>query len=102
MLAFLLFAVALVALTLVFVLPPLWNDARRSAIAMLLAIPLGAVGLYAAFGTPDGLDPAQREIPETIEQAIVQLEHRLQREPDSLEGWVLLGRAHKSQGRDAT
>jgi cytochrome c-type biogenesis protein CcmH len=100
MLAFILAAIALVALALAFVLPTLWQGARRSALAMLLGLPLAAAGLYALFGTPDGLDPAQREIPETIEQAVVQLERRLEREPDSLEGWVLLGRTRTSQGRE--
>ena len=101
MFVFVLAATALVALALAFVLPTLWTTARRSAITMLLAFPLGAAGLYALFGTPDALDPAQREAPETIEAAIFQLEQRLQREPDNLEAWVLLGRTRKNQGREA-
>lgn len=100
MLAFLLGATALVALALAFVLPTLWNGARRSALALLVALPLGAAALYAGFGTPDALDPANRTLPESIEQAVAQLERRLEREPDSLEGWVLLGRTRKSQGRE--
>ena len=100
MTAFLLGAVALVALALAFILPTLWNGARRSAIALLVAVPLGAAALYAGFGTPDALDPANRVVPESIEQAVAQLERRLEREPDSLEGWVLLGRTRKNQGRE--
>lgn len=101
MFVFVLAATALVALALAFVLPTLWTTARRSAITMLLAFPLGAAGLYALFGTPDALDPAQREAPETIEASIFQLEQRLQREPDNIEAWVLLGRTRKNQGREA-
>ena len=100
MLAFLLGAIALVALALAFVLPTLWSGARRSALALLIAVPLGAAALYAGFGTPDALDPSNRAVPESIEQAVVQLERRLEREPDSLEGWVLLGRTRKNQGRE--
>jgi cytochrome c-type biogenesis protein CcmH len=100
MFAFVLGAIALVALALAFVLPTLWNGARRSAIALLVAVPLGAAALYAGFGTPDALDPANREVPESIEQAVAQLERRLEREPESLEGWVLLGRTRKNQGRE--
>lgn len=100
MTAFLLGAVALVALALAFILPTLWNSARRSAIALLVAVPLGAAALYVGFGTPDALDPANRAVPESIEQAVAQLERRLEREPDSLEGWVLLGRTRKNQGRE--
>ncbi len=100
MLAFVLTSIALVALALAFVLPALWTDARRAAMVMLLAFPIGAFGLYAFFGTPDGLDPTQREIPESIEQAVAQLERRLEREPDSFEGWVLLARTRKGLGRN--
>lgn len=100
MFAFALGATALVALALAFVLPTLWNSARRSALALLVAVPIGAAALYAGFGTPDALDPSNRAVPESIEQAVVQLERRLEREPDSLEGWVLLGRTRKNQGRE--
>jgi cytochrome c-type biogenesis protein CcmH len=100
MLAFLLGATALIALALAFVLPTLWSAARRSALALLVAVPVGAAALYAGFGTPDALDPSNRAVPESIEQAVVQLERRLEREPESLEGWVLLGRTRKNQGRE--
>jgi len=100
MFAFALGATALVALALAFVLPTLWNSARRSAIALLVAVPISAAALYAGFGTPNALDPSNRAVPESIEQAVVQLERRLEREPDSLEGWVLLGRTRKNQGRE--
>ena len=100
MFAFALGATALVALALAFVLPTLWNSARRSALALLVAVPISAAALYAGFGTPDALDPSNRAVPESIEQAVVQLERRLEREPDSLEGWVLLGRTRKNQGRE--
>lgn len=100
MTAFLLGAVALIALALAFILPTLWSGARRSALALLVAVPVGAAALYVGFGTPDALDPANRAVPESIEQAVAQLERRLEREPDSLEGWVLLGRTRKNQGRE--
>ena len=100
MLAFVLAAAALVALALAFVLPALWKDARGSAIALLAAVPLGAAALYAGFGTPEALDPAAHRAPETIEEAVAQLERRLEDEPANMEGWVLLGRTKKNQGRE--
>lgn len=100
MTAFLLGASALVALALAFVLPALWNTARRSAIVLAIALPLAAALLYLRFGTPDALDPGNRAPPRTIEEAVAQLERRLQREPESLDGWVLLGRTRKNQGRE--
>jgi len=98
--SFVLAAAALVALSLVFVLPALWSGARRTALGLLLAVPLGAAGLYATLGTPDALDPSNRTMPASIEEAIAQLEGRLASEPDDVEGWVLLGRTLKNQGRD--
>ncbi|MCE2945230.1 MAG: tetratricopeptide repeat protein [Lysobacteraceae bacterium] len=92
---------ALVGLSLAFVLPALWRDARRAALVLLLGLPLAAAGLYAVFGTPDALDPRNLRAPETADEAARQLERRLADEPDSLEGWVLLGRTRKAQGRDA-
>ncbi|GAB3735748.1 tetratricopeptide repeat protein [Silanimonas algicola] len=101
MLAFVLGAIALVALALVFVLPALWNGARRTAVVLLVSLPVCAAALYAGFGTPDALDPANRTVPASIEEAVAQLERRLAREPESLEGWVLLGRTRKNQGHEA-
>jgi cytochrome c-type biogenesis protein CcmH len=99
--SFVLAAAALVALSLAFVLPALWSGARRTALAMVLVMPLGAAGLYYAMGTPAALDPANRTMPASIEEAIAQLQRRLADEPDNLEGWVLLGRTLKNQGRDS-
>lgn len=98
---FLLGAAALVALSLAFVLPTLWREARTAALAMLVGIPVLAAGLYGVFGEPDALDPRNRTAPTTIDEAARQLERQLADEPDSLEGWILLGRTHKSLGRRA-
>lgn len=98
---FLLGASALVALSLAFVLPTLWREARVAALALLVGIPLAGGGLYLVFGEPDALDPRNRVAPTTIEEAARQLERQLAEEPDSLEGWILLGRTRKSLGRDA-
>lgn len=96
---FVLGAFALVALALAFVLPALWKEARGSALALLAAFPLAAFGLYAVFGYPEALDPARHQAPETIDEAVRQLEARLDEDADSLDGWVLLGRARKTMGR---
>lgn len=98
---FVIAAVALVALALAFVLPTLWRDERRTALALLVALPLSAAGLYALFGTPDALDPANRTIPTDIAEAASHLERRLERDPERLDGWVLLGRVRQTLGREA-
>lgn len=97
MTGFLIGALLLCALALAFVLPPLWRGARRSALALVLALPLGAAGLYALLGTPDALDPENVEAPQTLDDAIAQLERRLADEPGSVEGWVLLARSRMAQ-----
>ena len=100
MTAFVLAAAALITLALAFVLPAVWRDARRSALVICALLPLSAAGLYWTFGEPDAIDPANRRAPATIEEAVAQLERRLAREPESLDGWVLLGRTRKNQGSD--
>ena len=99
MTSFLIGAALLVALALAFVLPPLWRQARGSALVLLLAIPVLTVGLYRSVGEPDALDPANIETPTTLEGAIAQLERRLEAEPGAVEGWVLLGRSRMAQQR---
>ncbi|MFY2765131.1 tetratricopeptide repeat protein [Arenimonas sp. MALMAid1274] len=94
------FAIAsllLLAIVLVIVLPPLWRGARRTALVLALALPLGAAGLYHLLGVPAALDPKNVQAPETLEDAIGQLERRLAEEPGSVEGWVLLGRSRMAQ-----
>ncbi len=99
MTSFLIGAALLVALALAFVLPPLWRQARGSALVLLLAFPVLTAGLYWGVGEPDALDPANIETPTTLEGAIAQLERRLADEPGAVEGWVLLGRSRMAQQR---
>lgn len=68
---------------------------------LVIAIPMMALSLYQLVGTPAGLDPAQRRAPETLEQAITQLQADLERDPRQVEGWRLLGRALQQQERYA-
>ena len=99
MTVFVLASLAIVLVLVALALRPLWTGARRSALALALALGVGTAGLYALLGTPDALDPAQVKAPETLEEAIVQLERRLADEPGSVEGWVLLGRSRMAQER---
>lgn len=97
MTAFVFASLVLLVLLLALALRPLWNGSRRSALALALALGAGTAGLYALLGSPDALDPTQVKAPETLEEAIAQLEHRLADEPGSVEGWVLLGRSRAAQ-----
>jgi len=99
MTTFVLACLALTALALAFVLVPLWRKARGTALVFALALPLAGLGLYAMLGVPAALDPVNTKVPDSLDEAIVQLERRLADEPASVEGWVLLGRSRMAQQR---
>lgn len=82
------------------------GSARGWGIAVLLAVPLAALGLYLALGEPRGLDPAQvaggddhQITPEQVQEMVAQLAQRLENEPDNLEGWTMLARSYSFLGR---
>ena len=75
---------------------------RRSALALLIVIPLAAAAGYALLGTPRALDPLQRQArvtPEQIEQMLGGLVEKLRKNPDDSQGWVMLARSYKVLGR---
>jgi cytochrome c-type biogenesis protein CcmH len=79
------------------------------ALAMAVLFPIAAVLIYMQVGAPGALDPAavqataphdgQQFTKEQVDDMLVQLAQRLEREPDNLEGWVLLGRSYSALGR---
>jgi cytochrome c-type biogenesis protein CcmH len=84
----------------------------RMAPALVIAalFPIAAVLLYTQLGTPGALDPAavkpagsphagQQFSPEQVDQMLVQLAQRMEKDPDNLEGWILLGRSYSALGR---
>jgi cytochrome c-type biogenesis protein CcmH len=97
--AFVIAAALLALLGLGFVLRPLWRDSRSVGLGMFAGIATVAGLLYLLVGTPQALDPAQRRAPETLADAVTQLQAELQANPDQPEGWRLLARAHAAQGR---
>ena len=83
---------------------------RRTAWALLLALPIGALGLYTVLGTPEALNPQalQAQAPaagshETgvaqIEQMVAKLAAKLESQPDDPNGWAMLGRSYHAIGR---
>lgn len=94
-------------------LPSPANEAaplRGPAIAVALLLPLAAIGLYLKLGDPRVFDPDVQSVTQAMqqaqqaglppmEQAIAGLAERLAREPDDVQGWLLLGRAYKSMER---
>lgn len=78
------------------------TTARRTALALVLAVPLAAGGLYAWLGTPDALLPqAAREDAAALEmeRMIGLLAARLEAQPDDPAGWAMLARSYRALGR---
>jgi cytochrome c-type biogenesis protein CcmH len=77
---------------------------RKMAVVLLLAVPLLAVGAYAVRGTPKAIQPEARVAlpqmtPEQINAMVERLAEKLKANPDDMQGWLMLGRSYKSQGR---
>ena len=94
---FVLSAAFLVLVAIAFATAPLWRQSRSLALGLALALPLCVYALYRLQGTPAALDPANLRAPQTIDEAIAMLQARLEREPDNVEGWILLARSHAAQ-----
>lgn len=86
------------------------GPARVAGIAALVAVPVGAVALYMALGTPGMPDQphamrvaAQMDMDAQQAQDMVrlteQLADRLEQEPENAEGWAMLGRSYSALGR---
>ena len=83
---------------------PIRSGARRTALALLVVVPLAALAGYLLLGNPDALDPLRRQArvsPQQIEEMLVKLETRLKTNPDDAKGWVMLARSYKALGRYA-
>jgi cytochrome c-type biogenesis protein CcmH len=81
---------------------------RASALALGLALPLCAISIYLAIGSPQALipghgadarEPAHEVSAEQIEEMVQKLAARLESNPDNVEGWVMLGRSYSMLGR---
>ncbi|MFP5391930.1 MAG: tetratricopeptide repeat protein [Gammaproteobacteria bacterium] len=112
--AFLLFAGAMLAVSLVWLLPPLLvkGDARRTHAGVLgLGVPLLACLLYAMLGTPVGLLPppapsAPAPLASSggigqaqIEAMVQRLADRLKQQPGDADGWRKLARSYETLRR---
>ena len=85
--------------------PPVKRSASApgTAIAIGLAVPVLAIALYIAVGTPAvlGPDASASQNPESqhIEAMVERLAARLAAEPDNANGWVMLARSYAALGR---
>jgi cytochrome c-type biogenesis protein CcmH len=100
-----LFAAIAVLLTLAVlggVLWPLWRESRVVMVGVMLALALSAFALYELVGTPGAIDqPAVAATPQSMEEAVAQLEAELQRNPGRADGWQLLAKSYAMLDRQA-
>ena len=91
MTAFVIAASLIVLLVLGYVLRPLWRDKPVAGAGVLVSLALVTALLYTLVGTPNAVDPAQRRAPETLADAVTQLEAELERNPEQVEAstWLL-------------
>lgn len=101
MAVFVALAALLVLATFAWVLHPLWRQRPLPALAAIAALAIATGLLYRLVGTPAALDPAQREMPKTMDEAITRLEAELQRDPNQVDGLRLLARAYLQQEQPA-
>lgn len=74
----------------------------RTAVFLALTLPLAAAAGYALLGNPRGLDPLQTQVrvtPQQMEEMVGKLAEKLKRNPDDIEGWIMLARSYKVMGR---
>lgn len=80
------------------------GPSRKTAVALLIALPLLALAGYGILGNPQALDPARRVAqpemtPEQINAMVERLAAKMQANPDDEQGWIMLGRSYKMLGR---
>jgi cytochrome c-type biogenesis protein CcmH len=83
------------------VLPARGHAARWTTPLVLLILPVAAMFLYVMLGTPDALTPAALSVhdPSGMEEAVRNLAHRLESQPDDAEGWETLARSYNALER---
>ncbi len=84
--------------------PASHGPTRKTALALLLLMPILAALGYALLGNPKALDPAQTTPPpamtqEQINSMVAKLAERMQANPDDMQGWLMLARSYKTLGR---
>jgi cytochrome c-type biogenesis protein CcmH len=81
----------------------------RTAVVIALVFPMSALALYIWLGAPEAISPmppaavsaeaaTEQAAPPNLDQIVENLASKLQADPNNLEGWVLLGRTHRSMG----
>ncbi len=73
----------------------------KTALLLVLALPLAAGGLYTWLGQPGALDPAATRVvtQEDVERMIAEVAARMEKNPEDTGGWIVLARSYRAMGR---
>ena len=77
------------------------HSGKTSAMVLAVAVPVLAGLLYWKLGAPEAFSPlatppesAHQLTPDQVDEMVAKLAERLQKEPDNVEGWVVLARSY--------
>ena len=82
---------------------PILYAPKKTMLAIGLALPIAAIGLYALLGSPATLEPNGPQHAATeqdMDRLVVGLAQKLEKEPENLQGWAMLARSYKMLGRN--
>jgi cytochrome c-type biogenesis protein CcmH len=99
MASFFFFALLLCLLACAFAVSALWQKSRALAVAIALLLTAAGGGLYWYKGAPVALEPKNVKPPETIAEAIAQLERLTAANPDNAADQLTLARAYMAAQR---
>jgi len=97
---FILIAGLLASVALAFVAVPLIQDRSRRGLvtlgASVIVLTLGTAGLYWKIGNRQWSTPPVADVsaPHSIEEMVSRLEAKLAKNPDDVDGWLMLGRSY--------
>lgn len=75
--------------------------AMRTALVLVILLPLASAGLYAWLGNPDAMKPglSHQTSAGEMDKMVEALAARLEKNPDDLRGWAMLARSYKAMKR---
>jgi cytochrome c-type biogenesis protein CcmH len=88
-------------------MPVVWRKPWLAISLLVFVVPVASVLMYSVLGEPAALDPmalkqgvdnSAEVTPEKLTEMATALTRRLQDEPNSMEGWVMLGRVQRARG----
>ena len=84
-----------------------WHKPWRAIGLLVFVVPVSSMLMYSVLGEPAALDPMALKqgvdtsvemTPEKLAEMATALTRRLQDEPNSMDGWVMLGRVQRARG----